>query len=226
MKKVVIICARNEEETVGDVVHAAKSARVGDVIVVDDGSSDRTAARARSAGACVVSGPQHGKGEAMLRGVEEAGSFHVAIFLDADLRGLRTQHVIKLARLSERFEHVVQLRDYGLPDAIARALPRISGERSVHATILRSVPVRWWRGFLIEQAINRTAGSMNAIEYAYVARGVGHRIKAEKRGIVHGIMEDVRMFGAIAAARLTPLTLSTDDYPVVNRQSSHLRRVA
>ncbi len=51
----VVIPARNEEPTVGDVVRAALSARgVGAVIVVDDGSTDGTAAAARRAGATVV----------------------------------------------------------------------------------------------------------------------------------------------------------------------------
>lgn len=213
MKKVVIICARNEEETVAEVVRAARSARAGEVVVVDDGSTDRTARRAREAGARVVAGPGEGKGQAMLRGLEEAGDFDV----DADLCGLLPQHVIRLARLSERFEHVVQLRDYGLPPVVARILPRISGERAVRASILRSVPRRWWRGFLIETGINRVAASLLSTETSYVAAGVTHRLKARKRGVVKGLLGDLDMFASIAAAHVTPVRVIGDEYPRIGR---------
>lgn len=217
MRKVVIICARNEESTVADVVSAAMAARVGQVLVVDDGSDDRTAQRAVGAGAQVIRGPAEGKGRAMLCGLEWFAELDVAIFLDADLVGLRPQHVIRLARLSEQFEHVVQLRDYGLPTVIARALPRISGERAVRAEILRHVPRRWWSGFLIEQAVNRVAARMSATEHAYVGRGVNHRLKVEKRGLVKGLVSDARMFGSIAAALATPLWKGGDEYPHIAR---------
>ena len=52
-KRIIVIPAFNEEKTVGDVVRAA--VKVADkVVVVDDGSSDRTADIARAAGAAVV----------------------------------------------------------------------------------------------------------------------------------------------------------------------------
>jgi glycosyltransferase involved in cell wall biosynthesis len=48
----IVIPAHNERETIGEVVSAAKV--FGDVIVVDDMSSDETAALAESAGATVI----------------------------------------------------------------------------------------------------------------------------------------------------------------------------
>jgi len=51
---VIGIPAYNEADTVGGIVRAARE-QVGDVVVVDDGSDDRTAAVARDAGATVVS---------------------------------------------------------------------------------------------------------------------------------------------------------------------------
>ena len=64
-----IIPGFNEEKHIGDVVRRAR-AKLDHVLVVDDGSSDSTAAEARTAGAEVVVHPQNrGKGEAIRTGL-------------------------------------------------------------------------------------------------------------------------------------------------------------
>ncbi|HET9444167.1 MAG TPA: glycosyltransferase, partial [Acidimicrobiales bacterium] len=58
---------------------------VDEVLVVDDGSSDTTADRARAAGATVLAGPGGpGKGEALARAVA-ATAAELLVFLDADV---------------------------------------------------------------------------------------------------------------------------------------------
>ena len=64
----VIIPALNEEPSIGKVV-AAIPGWVDDVIVVDNGSADRTADVARSRGARVVSEARRGYGLACLAGL-------------------------------------------------------------------------------------------------------------------------------------------------------------
>ncbi|MHC1580192.1 MAG: glycosyltransferase [Methanopyraceae archaeon] len=95
----VVIPAYNEEETVGKVVKAAKRVPfVDEVIVVDDGSEDRTAERAREAGAKVVSHPENrGKGEAMKTGLERS-SGDVIAFVDADIKNIRPEMIEKMIR--------------------------------------------------------------------------------------------------------------------------------
>jgi glycosyltransferase involved in cell wall biosynthesis len=56
-KLLVIVPALNEEGAVGDVVCNARRTLHGDVLVVDDGSKDRTATVAKAAGAIVVRHP-------------------------------------------------------------------------------------------------------------------------------------------------------------------------
>ena len=57
----VIIPALNEEEPIADVVRAIAATNIpGEIIVVDNGSTDRTPERARQAGAKVVSEPTAG----------------------------------------------------------------------------------------------------------------------------------------------------------------------
>ncbi|HSS52995.1 MAG TPA: glycosyltransferase, partial [Thermoanaerobaculia bacterium] len=85
----IIIPARDEEPTVAGVVRAARAAwGVGRVIVVDDGSIDRTAEVAAAAGATVVrarpAGEPGDKALALARGVEESEA-GVLVFFDADI---------------------------------------------------------------------------------------------------------------------------------------------
>ncbi len=82
----VVIPALNEEEPIGDVVRAVLASGVArEVIVVDNGSSDKTAERARTAGARVVSEPRRGYGRACRAGVAAvAPGSQVIVFLDGD----------------------------------------------------------------------------------------------------------------------------------------------
>jgi glycosyltransferase involved in cell wall biosynthesis len=50
----VVIPALNEEEPIGEVVRAVAAQPVDEIVVVDNGSTDRTARRAAAAGARVV----------------------------------------------------------------------------------------------------------------------------------------------------------------------------
>ena len=81
---VAIIPARNEEGAIGKVVGALPRDLVRRVIVVDNGSTDRTADVARAAGATVVPLAQPGYGRACATGVAAAGDAEIILFLDGD----------------------------------------------------------------------------------------------------------------------------------------------
>ncbi|MCA1567541.1 MAG: glycosyltransferase family 2 protein [Acidobacteria bacterium] len=81
----VVIPALNEEETIGAVVRAVPREIASEVIVVDNGSDDRTAERARAAGARVVRAPRRGYGRACMAGVAAvAAGCEIIVFLDGD----------------------------------------------------------------------------------------------------------------------------------------------
>jgi glycosyltransferase involved in cell wall biosynthesis len=82
----VIIPALNEEEPIADVVRECVATKIpSEIVVVDNGSNDRTADRAREAGARVVSEPRRGYGRACLAGIRALSpACDVVVFLDGD----------------------------------------------------------------------------------------------------------------------------------------------
>ena len=85
MRVSVVIPALNEEEPIADVIRAIPARLVAEIIVVDNGSSDRTAERAQGAGARVVRQPARGYGRACRAGVEAVSPLaDVVVFLDGD----------------------------------------------------------------------------------------------------------------------------------------------
>ena len=82
----VVIPALNEEEPIAGVVRECLATNIpNEIIVVDNGSTDRTAEFARAAGAKVVSEPRHGYGRACLAGIRAlAPACDIVVFLDGD----------------------------------------------------------------------------------------------------------------------------------------------
>ena len=99
----IIIPALNEEAGIGKVLKDLETIRARvpgamEVIVVDDGSTDRTAELARAAGATVLSHPVNlGYGASLKRGISRASHDWIAM-IDAD----GTYAANDLARLLER----------------------------------------------------------------------------------------------------------------------------
>jgi glucosyl-3-phosphoglycerate synthase len=105
----VCLPARNEEPTIGEVVGVIRrelmerTAVVDELLVIDDGSTDRTAAVACRAGATVVDGgkvlaeygTEHGKGQTMWRGAHVATG-DIVVYCDTDVRSFAAAYVLGL----------------------------------------------------------------------------------------------------------------------------------
>lgn len=82
----VVIPAFNEEQSIARVVRAIPREAVRNIIVVNNGSTDRTVEEARGAGAVVLSEPRKGYGHACLAGIDHAmrEGADIIVFLDGD----------------------------------------------------------------------------------------------------------------------------------------------
>jgi hypothetical protein len=95
---------------------------------------------------------------------------------------------------------VCGLRDHGrVQNALQVAMPPITGERVVAASVLRAVPAEFWNGFRIEAAINAVARRQGAVLLT-ILDGLGIVHKTEKFGIHDGAVRYAKMFREVLEA--------------------------
>jgi glycosyltransferase involved in cell wall biosynthesis len=81
----VIIAALNEEAAIANVINSVPKNLADEIVVVDNGSKDRTAEIARAAGARVVKEPIPGYGRAFRAGLRSVSpKCEIVVFLDGD----------------------------------------------------------------------------------------------------------------------------------------------
>ena len=81
----VIIAALNEEDAIGKVIHSVPKVLADEIVVVDNGSKDRTAEVASAAGARVVKESIPGYGRAFRAGLRSISpESEIVVFLDGD----------------------------------------------------------------------------------------------------------------------------------------------
>ena len=81
----VIIAALNEEEAIANVINSVPKDLSDEIVVVDNGSKDRTAGIAKAAGARVVTEPVPGYGRAFRTGLRSISpKCEIVVFLDGD----------------------------------------------------------------------------------------------------------------------------------------------
>lgn len=188
-----IIPAYNEAATIAHVVAAARGCtEVDEVIVVSDGSTDATAQRAGRAGARVVElSANRGKSDAVLEGLRRARG-EVIVLLDADLLGLRPDHIEGLLRPVLTGGAGMAVASF-VADPWHMLLTPLSGQRCFHRAILGASEAIRGTGFGLEVALDRLARRSGARVTSVVWQDVRHRSKREKYGTVDALRLKVRV---------------------------------
>ena len=123
MRISLILPAKNEAEGLRRTLPGVRERLPeAEIIVVDDGSTDETAAIARQFGAIVLSSPYSmGNGAAIKRGAR-AATGDIFVFMDAD--GQHDTQLIPrlLARLDEGYDMVVGARGWGDQASVGRGM--------------------------------------------------------------------------------------------------------
>ncbi len=199
-----IIPAYNEARTVGRVVQAVKSVpAVSEVIVVNDGSGDRTHAAAESAGAKVITiSPNQGKGKAMSVGVSLTDA-KIILFVDADFVNLTPEHIEKILRpvLENEYDMVTGMVDRG--KSINKIMGSIeknpfAGLRALKREIWDKTPQEFKEGYVVDSGLHVTASRADKRIKNIILENLKQITKTKKYGLTKGIFLYIKMWGEIA----------------------------
>lgn len=203
MKVAAVIPALNEETTIGEIVSTlCKVEEITQVIVVSDGSEDRTAENARLAGAVVIEhAVNQGKAAAMKTGFQTIEA-PVVLFLDADLTGLQPSHVRALITpvLDGQADMTIGIFGDGrvATDLAQIVAPYLSGQRAVRREVVeemfRAEPDTDRARFGIEVALTRHVTQRGYQVVEVPLEEMSHRMKEEKLGLVKGAAARLKMY--------------------------------
>jgi len=203
IKLAAIIPAYNEERRIGAVLSALERASMlDDILVVDDGSTDRTLEMLPSGnGVRGLRLPRNvGKGGAMWAGAQETDA-DVILFLDADLVGLGPEHLRLMLEPVTAGEADMCIGIFRggryWTDLAQKLVPYISGQRAIRREMFLSVPqVRRARSG-VEVALTHHA-RVNGWGVQWVAlAGITHVMKEEKMGALRGFGARLAMYWEI-----------------------------
>lgn len=203
MKVAVVIPAYNEEQRIGAVLDTVlKSPVVDEVIVVSDGSEDRTHEVARSYDGvrAVRLERNHGKGGALHTGARHTDA-DVLIFFDADLQGLKPEHVETLVKPVAGCSAdmcIGVFRGGKWHTTLAqRVSPNISGQRAVKRRLFLEVPRVAEGGYGVEVRMNKYFRRKRYRIKRVELFDVTHPVKEAKIGKLRGTLSRMRMYAEI-----------------------------
>ncbi len=208
-KVAAILPAYNEETTISNVLKILqKSPELDEVIVVDDGSADKTAEIVKAYGAKVIKLLQNkGKGNALKVGLENTKA-GIVIFFDADLIGLTSEHVSQLVKpvLENKVVMTIGLRERwgNLPAIMVKIDPllAIGGERALRRFVFESIPPKFTEKFTVETALNFYC-KINKLPVQYVKLKKLNIVTKEKKwGLKKGFLNRLKMYWQLLKIRI------------------------
>ena len=202
MKIAAVIPAYNEEHTLPRVLEPVMQCdELSQVIVVSDGSTDRTAEIASKMGAEVIVLPYNqGKGAAVAAGVE-ATDAEIILLLDADLIGLTPAHITALLSpvVVEGAMMAVGVFTAGRisTNLSQQVVPVLNGQRAVRREMLASLPDLDHSQYGIEVVLTRYARTHHCKVVWVDLPKLSQVMKEEKMGFYHGFKARLRMYWQI-----------------------------
>lgn len=202
MKVSAVIPAYNEEKNINNVLQILREMElIEEIIVVSDGSTDRTVEVAKESGAKVIELKENiGKGGAMMKGVR-AASNPVILFLDADLLGLTVKHVKELVFpvLYEGYDMSVGIFEKGrfATDLAQLVAPFLSGQRAVKKELFESISHLDASRFGVEAALTKYVHDKKVPVKEVHLKDMSHVMKEEKLGFAKGFAARMKMYWEI-----------------------------
>lgn len=205
----VIVPAYNEEKQIGAVLKVLRQVNlIDEILVVSDGSSDRTSEVARTYSVNVIDRPKNGgKGAAMKTGIEAADAGIIA-FIDADLIGITPEHITNL--IQPLLKDPELMMTVGIftggrlrTDLAQTIVPFISGQRAMRREFLKGLPDLENTGFGVEIAITKHAKQNNLKVEEVPFPDATQVMKEEKLGVRDGFRARMKMYGDIAKQLIT-----------------------
>ncbi|MDD4503869.1 MAG: glycosyltransferase family 2 protein [Clostridiaceae bacterium] len=199
MNVTAIIPAYNEEHTIAGVVNCVKNVdTIQKIIVVSDGSTDRTASIARECGADVIELCENvGKGGAIKAGINECGT-EIILFLDADLIGLTEKHVLNLIEpvINNESDMTIGIFKYGrmMTDLAQKVTPYLSGQRAIKKSILDKIPNIDITRYGVEAALTKYVENFSVRVQEVDLPDMTHLTKEEKLGLIKGVHARLKMY--------------------------------
>jgi len=210
-----IVPAYNEERGIARILDVLCQCDIlKEIIVVDDGSFDHTGEvveRYRQADSrlrLIHNDNNLGKGQAVYSGFQST-SANCILTIDADLIGLKPQHVIDLARpvLENETDMTLGVFRGGQfhTDFAHWVTPWLTGQRCIRAGFFRQVSWQAAAGYGLETAIT-VAAQINGWRCQPVKwRGVSHPPSEFHRGVIYGIVTRFKMYAQILRAWVVAL---------------------
>jgi glycosyltransferase involved in cell wall biosynthesis len=220
VKVAAIVPAYNEATRIEGVLQVLlQCPQLHEILVVNDGSVDNTAEvvahTPRGADAPtlrLINLPvNRGKGGAMFAGAT-ATDADVVIFFDADLIGLKPDHVARILRPVLEGDAAMSIgvfRGGRFSTDIAQVLvPYISGQRAILRDLFTEIPGIERTRSGVEIALTLHFQRRRYPVTMVVIEGVTHTMKEEKLGWVRGVRARAKMYAEIARAFLRYARLS------------------
>lgn len=218
-----LVPAKNESATIGDTVGALlRIPEVTQVLVIDDGSADDTADRARTAGASVLRfSVNRGQAEAIMAGAHAVTDADVFLIVDGDIGDSATaarelllpvvgdQADMTIAVLPRGatggFGTVRRTAQWGVRRACGIELRApISGQRAVRAPLLRSLRPAHHFGFSISLSIDgcRSGARIMEVDVPLTHRHTGKSLAGFLHRGRQGLMLLRALWPRLTSARL------------------------